>query len=686
MAMFKSDAQGFLIGEVIKSSHVMLKAQEQGLMIWRAIRADVKEIARAVGTQTATSARLNQPGARGPYGLRPAVAPAGRSGGAGGRTQAPAARVSSPAGRSSTSTVASPLQRAANGRFVAGQKRGGAGGGVPDIPGASGGAGMGGAMNRLGDTISRLSASLNASDNVDPTINAAKEITDVVGPLGRGLFSLFGRNAERKKERWYNRFLKALTSPIGGKAGPAGASGGGGGLLSGAFGGFGAMLKGVPAMLMGLFTRILLPIAALWGSFELGQWVGKKIYEWLDSSGIMTKVFDAFDSIRDTAMGAWDSVTNGIEGAWKTATDAFTGAVASFMSFPEKISGILSGIDSALRNIPVIGKAADTVKEVATQAGAGFKEARGGDVSTVAAPVGPVAQAARAAGGMAGTAAGWALGQTSKVFESGKGGAGTVSTGKGDNGGASYGTYQLSSKMGTLQKFLAQSPYGDQFAGLAPGSPEFNAKWKEIAKNDPTFGGAQHDFIKRTHYDPMVAGLKKDGIDISGRGAGVKDAVWSTSVQFGGDSKLIQRALNGKDASKMSDAEFISKTQDYKVANNDSLFRKSSANVRAGTLARAESEKNALLKVDAGGLQPTYRHGTTMAAVPNIPSLVQAGVPSAAPATIPPLPDLPAMPTRLNSVAGGRRDTMSITMREQTGQNVGDRAIAHIVTGGMGST
>jgi hypothetical protein len=183
-----------------------------------------------------------------------------------------------------------------------------------------------------------------------------------------------------------------------------------------------------------------------------------------------------------------------------------------------------------------------------------------------------------------------------------------------------------------------------------------------------------------------VAGLKKDGIDINGRGAGVKDAVWSTSVQFGGDSKLIQRALKGMDASKISDAEFISQTQDYKTANNDSLFKKSSANVRAGTLARASSEKNALLNLDAGGLQPAYRHGITMAAVPNIPSLAQASVPSSTPTTIPPLPDLPAPPTKLNSSANGGRGTMTITMPEQTGQNVGDRAIAHIVTGGMGAS
>lgn len=43
---------------------------------------------------------------------------------------------------------------------------------------------------------------------------------------------------------------------------------------------------------------------------------------------------------------------------------------------------------------------------------------------------------------------GWHLGMTSARRESGGRGAETISTGKGDHGGVSYGTYQLSSKAG----------------------------------------------------------------------------------------------------------------------------------------------------------------------------------------------------------------------------------------------
>lgn len=48
------------------------------------------------------------------------------------------------------------------------------------------------------------------------------------------------------------------------------------------------------------------------------------------------------------------------------------------------------------------------------------------------------------------------------------------------------------------------------------------------------------------------------------------------------------------------------------------------------------------------------------------------------------LSDLPAAPTRLNTAAAGGRGTLNVTIPEQLGQNVADRAIAHNVTGGIG--
>lgn len=194
-------------------------------------------------------------------------------------------------------------------------------------------------------------------------------------------------------------------------------------------------------------------------------------------------------------------------------------------------------------------------------------------------------------------AGGWTLGDTSRWFETRNRGAETISSGKGDRGGVSYGSYQMSSNLGVVQKFLQSSGYQKHFAGMPVNSAGFKQKWKELAKNDPAFSKAQHDYIQKTHYDPLMKKLNNSGIDLSNRGAAVKDAVWSTSVQFGGGSTVIQKALKGKDISKLSDADIVKSIQGYKYAQTESLFR-SSPSQWGGLRSRAKNEEKALLELD----------------------------------------------------------------------------------------
>ena len=53
----------------------------------------------------------------------------------------------------------------------------------------------------------------------------------------------------------------------------------------------------------------------------------------------------------------------------------------------------------------------------------------------------------------------WHIGQTSAHRESGGRGPGTVSTGVGDHGGISYGTYQFSTNTGGASEYVAASAY-----------------------------------------------------------------------------------------------------------------------------------------------------------------------------------------------------------------------------------
>ena len=176
------------------------------------------------------------------------------------------------------------------------------------------------------------------------------------------------------------------------------------------------------------------------------------------------------------------------------------------------------------------------------------------------------------------TAEQWHLGQTSAGYESGAAGAGAISSGKGDHGGVSYGSYQFSSAAGTLQEYLDQSPYGAQFHGLTPITPAFDAKWRELARTDPGFGQDQHDFVGRSHYTAQAANLQARGLDLSDRGMAVQDALWSTAVQCRElTPNIFDKGLKAKfgdhyDLATLSDKNIVDAVQDYKIAHVKTLF------------------------------------------------------------------------------------------------------------------
>ena len=136
------------------------------------------------------------------------------------------------------------------------------------------------------------------------------------------------------------------------------------------------------------------------------------------------------------------------------------------------------------------------------------------------------------------------LGQLSEKYESGGRGPGTVSTGVGDPGGVSYGTYQLASKIGRADAFVTKY-YPDEFKDLKGGSKEFTAKWKALAATDPkALHANEHEYIRTTHYDPQCAKLLEDvKLDVSKRSATLRDVVWSTAVHHGPATDVVTVAL-----------------------------------------------------------------------------------------------------------------------------------------------
>ncbi|MBK8814533.1 MAG: N-acetylmuramoyl-L-alanine amidase [Methylococcaceae bacterium] len=210
------------------------------------------------------------------------------------------------------------------------------------------------------------------------------------------------------------------------------------------------------------------------------------------------------------------------------------------------------------------------------------------------------------------------LGRLSAKFETGNRGPGTVSTGIGDRGGVSYGSYQMTSKPngGTAKVFVKGNNFKwkNEFEGLIPGEREFSNKWRDIAnKERDAFHAAQHEFIKQTHYDPLMKNIKaNNGLDLTTHSNALKDVIWSTAVQHGPNNKIVSNALENMKKTGRNDPanvsfdehliEAIYDERGRKNSNGDLVFfSRNSRDVQKGVANRFVSERADALKMLKNG-------------------------------------------------------------------------------------
>lgn len=269
------------------------------------------------------------------------------------------------------------------------------------------------------------------------------------------------------------------------------------------------------------------------------------------------------------------------------------------------------------------------------------------------------------------------LGSISASEESGTAGVHTVSTGRGDHGGVSYGTHQLASRNGSMAKFLASedgSKYAEAFRGLTPGSAAFTSRYREVARNDAEgFEKAQAAYIARTHYQPILAKTSQAvGQDLSQRGKAVQEMLYSTGVQYGPSSSIVSTALRGKDVASMTDAQLISTVQDYKRDTVGTYFRSSSPAVQRSVANRAGREKAKLLALNTQELQAKAngqdeRRDTALAEASSVTAsqVAQASSPSTpanqASSVLASAPQTPASPASPTSVQDTKDEIASMT-------------------------
>ena len=147
------------------------------------------------------------------------------------------------------------------------------------------------------------------------------------------------------------------------------------------------------------------------------------------------------------------------------------------------------------------------------------------------------------------------IGALSSHFESGEQGPGVV--GYDPNGGTSYGTYQISSRAGTMNHFIDYlSEQAPDLAGKLKAAGAANTGsasgrmpgvWKKIAAADPVrFSKLQFDFIEKSHYVPALQEIsQRTGLDVSKAPRALQEVLWSTAVQHGpnGAAKIFTKAI-----------------------------------------------------------------------------------------------------------------------------------------------
>lgn len=206
------------------------------------------------------------------------------------------------------------------------------------------------------------------------------------------------------------------------------------------------------------------------------------------------------------------------------------------------------------------------------------------------------------------------LGSLAALFESGD--KGVAAIGFDRTGGTSYGKFQISSRAGTMSRFLnylsEQEPaWAERLQKSGPantGSTKgaMPAEWAKIAAENPErFERLQTEFIRKDHYQPARDKIREmTGVDIEASKPALREALFSTAVQHGASgaarifNQAIDKFLNKPEAGQTGAAgtkSFEQALVSEVYSKRQNQFGGSTEAVRQSVRGRLNQEKNMVL-------------------------------------------------------------------------------------------
>lgn len=195
------------------------------------------------------------------------------------------------------------------------------------------------------------------------------------------------------------------------------------------------------------------------------------------------------------------------------------------------------------------------------------------------------------------------VGKYVKKFESGSKGSAMISSGKGDYGGVSFGSYQFptygqaqASSGSNLAKFWNQY-YGNQYSSTPGNNDAFKKDWTTAVEKDPAgFFNNEHKFVADLYYNPFVSKLKSAGVGDPGNNSrGAQDAAWSTAVQLGAGSAAVNKFVNAGVNESTDPEDYLKKLYEQKISTVPQTFKSSSKSVQQSVANRYNAELATLL-------------------------------------------------------------------------------------------